>query len=259
MNLFNDENSYMGNKTFIFLSNKFKILKLMNIKYLSPIIIILAFILQSKVIFGQLRFPEGTQLNLITDTTYVYFETEIRFYTGKYNMNDYKWIKLNDSINTNWQFFACFNGDCQGGLPDSGNFIKDFGLNDTTGFIRCHIDTRFFEGTSMFQYIVLNKKNWNDQSILTFRVTYKVNLNTYFVKIMNKPILIFDQNSKQLILPEKQNRQSTKLEIYNAQGINILDVNTMSKVVNLSLLQSGIYIIKYCIDETVYIKKIILK
>ena len=103
--------------------------------YFKKIILLFIIISAFHISKAQLSFQKGTVLNLNTHINFLYFETEILFHTGKYKVNEYYWEKLNDSVDTRWLIGSCFNGDCWNGLPSKSNFVKDYGFNDTTGFI----------------------------------------------------------------------------------------------------------------------------
>lgn len=121
---------------------------------------------------AQLVFPNGTTLNLSTSKQILYIETEIKFYTGTYHITDYEWERQPDSVNSEWDHQACMNGDCKVGLPASGNFITDFGINDTTGYIRFHLNSYGISGSTQVKYLVRNKHDFNDVGALEFNITY---------------------------------------------------------------------------------------
>ncbi len=122
---------------------------------------------------AQLVFPNGPTLNLETSKQILYIETDIHFYTGSYTITDYTWERqTDDSVNLDWDLQACMNGDCKIGLPSSGYFITDFGINDTTGFIRFHVNSYGLSGSTRLRYLVQNKINFNDNAVLEFNITY---------------------------------------------------------------------------------------
>jgi hypothetical protein len=147
----------------------FESLKALIIKF--GIIILFAANICSSV-KAQISFPFGNTLNLITNTNSLYLETRIIFHTGSFKADDYLWEKVSDSIDTNWSVSACFNGDCKNDLIQSGNFIRDFGLNDTTCFIAFHVETLNFSGTSYIKYKVFNKHNSSDSAYLIYHITF---------------------------------------------------------------------------------------
>ena len=160
------------------------------------------------MMFAQLSFPNGKQLNLHSSNEFMYDETGIFFHTGKNKITDYNWTKLMlDSLDSRWDFQACMNGDCKIGLPQNGPFIPDFGLNDTTGFIKMHVYTAGLDGASFIKYKVSHKTDTSDFAILTHYIFYK---NTTGVKENN-----FDINFS--IYP---NPASSTLFISNSKGIN---------------------------------------
>lgn len=122
---------------------------------------------------AQLSFPKGNVLNLYTSTEYLYDETGIFFHTGKNKITDYNWTKdIWDSLDNRWLFDACMNGDCKIGLPNSGPFIKDFGINDTTGFMKIHVATNGKSGVSKIKYYVSHKSDTSDKAMLLFNITF---------------------------------------------------------------------------------------
>ncbi len=126
--------------------------------------------------YAQLRFPAGTILNLNTHSEFLYSETGIYFKTGANKVSDYIWTRnLADSLDTRWDFQACMNGDCKVGLPYQGPFILDFGDNDTTGYIKVHISTGGFTGSSKLLYEVAHKSDTADKAMLTFNIHYTNN------------------------------------------------------------------------------------
>jgi len=195
--------------------------------------------------FAQLHFPKGKSLNLIADTSYVYYQTEIRFYTGKYSMNDYKWVKVSDSLELAWFFSGCFNGDCYNDLPDSNMFVSEYGINDTTGFIRCHIDCDNVDGVSAFSYLVYNTKNWQDQAILNFRVFYK---NTSSVPDYNKSnnpqdyIIVSGNNS--MIIKFFNHQEKQNLTLFDFSGKMLFTATSDSETMTIENLRKGLYFIK---------------
>ncbi len=121
---------------------------------------------------AQINFPQGNRLNLETDLKTMYLETRIFFNTGKFKAEDYSFKKLADSSFNSWFISSCFNGDCQNGLPQSGKFINDYGINDTTCFIAFHVETFGIAGTSKIKYRVYNQKKASDSADLIFTITY---------------------------------------------------------------------------------------
>lgn len=121
---------------------------------------------------AQMHFPNGSTLNLNTNNSVLYLETRILFNTGIYKSSDYRWEKISDSIDSRWFVTSCFNGDCKNELLQSGQFIRDFGVNDTTCFLAFHVDCNEHNGKSVIKYNVFNSKNMNDYATLTFNINY---------------------------------------------------------------------------------------
>ncbi len=148
-----------------------------------PRILFLCYValLMARPLQAQIRLPDGNTLQLVSGSNLLYLETRILFTTGKYKADDYRWLKISDSLDSRWLVTACFNGDCRNDLVPSGQFIKDFGLNDTTCFIAFHVETMNFDGTSRIQYKVINTRDTTDQALLTYRITYSRALGTALV------------------------------------------------------------------------------
>lgn len=122
---------------------------------------------------AQLTFPNGTILQLNTNKAFLYPETGIYFHTGANKVTDYRWYKMpGDSLDARWDFQACMNGDCKIGLPAEGDFITDFGINDTTGFIMFHVNTGGFSGKSKLSYRVAHKTDTADNAVMEYNITY---------------------------------------------------------------------------------------
>ena len=159
------------------------------------------------MMYAQLSFPKGKQLNLHSSNEFMYDETGIFFHTGKNKITDYNWNKLLlDSLDPRWDFQACMNGDCKIGLPQNGPFIPDFGLNDTTGFIKMHVYTAGKDGASYIQYKVSHKTDTADYAILKHYIFYK---NTTAVK----------ENSFDISFSIYPNPASNMLFINNTKGL----------------------------------------
>lgn len=137
--------------------------------------IILCFLLLIPAILvrAQLTFPKGTVLHLNTNKAFLYPETGIYFNTGVNKVTDYRWYKIpEDSLDSRWDFQACMNGDCKIGLPAEGDFITDFGINDTTGYIMFHVNTGGFSGKSKLSYRVAHKSDTSDEAVMEYNITY---------------------------------------------------------------------------------------
>jgi hypothetical protein len=121
---------------------------------------------------AQMSFPNGKTLNLVTDNGFLYMETRLLFTIGKRKAEDYRWEKISDSSDSRWELSSCFNGECWNGLPDSGNFIGDYGLSDSTCFIAFHVETHEYDGKAVIKYRVTNRFDPSETADLTFSVTY---------------------------------------------------------------------------------------
>ncbi|MBC7383264.1 MAG: T9SS type A sorting domain-containing protein [Bacteroidia bacterium] len=184
-------------------------------KYLILLIVVLCTVTKS---YSQISFPKGNTVNLNTNVDFLYEETRIFFHTGNYKANDYNWEKLSDSLDSRWLIGSCFNGDCRNDLVQSGSFIKDYGINDTTCFIAFHIETHGFDGNSIIKYHIYNKNNTADSSNMIFNVQYRntTGLNDE-TRLQTKQIVIVNPVKKDLIILNKISKIEN-VEIHNLPG-----------------------------------------
>lgn len=174
----------------------------------------------AQVAQAQLVFPNGTTLNLLTHKDVLYIETEIKFYTGANLITDYQWERLPDSVNTTWDHQACMNGDCKVGLPASGGFITDFGINDTTGFIRFHVNSYGINGSTQLRYLVRNKNNFNDAVDLEFNITYTK--NTGLAETSFKQLNLVPNPCSSFIYVSIEKSEWETIRVINATGQQML-------------------------------------
>ena len=217
----------------------------------------------TSVIHAQIRMPNGNTLNLNTDNDFLYIETRVYFNTGIFSPNDYKWKKVFDSLDSRWFVAACFNGECRNELADSGNFITDYGLNDSTGFIAFHIETYKLDGSSRIKYRVYNKYDSSDQEDLIFNISYRNNTDIseylgmypYSFKIINPAtgkISIMNNNSS-----------IEGIFLYNTLGKEICAWNSKDfgkNVIDLELPTglSGVFVLKLSVNGVLNQQKIII-
>ena len=199
---------------------------------------------------AQLSFPKGKVLNLFTHSTPLYIETEILFKTGIYKITDYTYTKVSDSLDKRWIVSSCMNGECLDSLPKSGNFIPDFGMNDSTGFIRFHVESNDSDGKSVIVYEVANKKNMLDAATLTFNITYKNNAAIAEVD-WNLPINIYPNptNEKLIISYHFDPSKNNEIGIYDIRGKVIYRCNATADLTIIDLKNE-------CIDAGTYFVKI---
>jgi hypothetical protein len=208
-------------------------------------VFILLFALKSD---AQLSFPKGKILNLQTQRSILYKETEIRFYTGIHTISDYEWThaELEDSLDPRWDFQACFNGDCKIELPPNGDFIPDFGINDTTGFIAFHVDSREFAGKSKVAYYVTNKTNAEDKALLIFNINYIsfAGMNESFDS--RNSISVYPNPASDIII--LKSKENTTIEIFNMLNqkieINDLTISRDETMIPTAHLANGMYFLK---------------
>jgi len=197
--------------------------------------------------FAQLSFPNGSTLNLLSNKSDLYPETEILFHTGKFKVKDYSFEKISDSLDERWSVAACVNGECFFGLPLQGVIKQDFGYNDTTGYFRFHVFTLGFEGQSQIKYNIINTMNLGEYEILTFNITYSKSsgLDTVSSRTKIKP---FPNPAIDYIVINNDNKFINKVLVFDNYGRQILnfesDFPDEQIKVSIEKLIPGIYIIK---------------
>jgi hypothetical protein len=229
----------------------------MKVNFIKTFFCFILIIAASKMLTAQLSFPNGNVLNLKTSEQYLYIETQILFNTGKFKANDYSWDKKLDSIDSRWFVTACFNGDCKNDLLQSGTFLKDFGLNDTTCFIAFHVETHEYTGSSKIIYRIFNKNNPLDSATLYFNISYSKpsgmhdlmenNLNIYPNPVTNK--INFETA---LILP------NATLKIVNSLGEIVVNKQLNNDTeFDASTLKNGVYFLNIVSNNQSVIHKFI--
>lgn len=202
---------------------------------------------------AQMHFPEGNTLNLHTNSSVLYFETRILFTTGIYKSTDYRWEKVSDSLDSRWVVSSCFNGDCKNDLLQSGQFIKDFGLNDTTCFMAFHVDCNELSGASLIKYNIFNTKSMSDYATLTFNINYT---STSSIKSIdaNKSFNVYPNPAKDYLNISNNNAEPFDLELYNLQGQLLHYIHADSNKINIPLSKDkynkGVYFVKITNKES---------
>ena len=229
----------------------------MKVNFIKTFFCFILIIAASKMLTAQLSFPNGNVLNLKTSEQYLYIETQILFNTGKFKANDYSWDKKLDSIDSKWFVTACFNGDCKNDLLQSGTFLKDFGLNDTTCFIAFHVETHEYAGTSKIIYRVFNKNNPLDSATLYFNISYSKpsglndlmenNLNIYPNPVTNK-----------INIETMLDLQNVTLKIVNTLGEIVMKKQLISDTgFDVSNLKNGVYFLNIVSNNYTVFRKFI--
>jgi hypothetical protein len=229
----------------------------MKVNFIKTFFCFILIIAASKMLTAQLSFPNGNVLNLKTSEQYLYIETQILFNTGKFKANDYSWDKKLDSIDSKWFVTACFNGDCKNDLLQSGTFLKDFGLNDTTCFIAFHVETHEYAGTSKIIYRVFNKNNPLDSATLYFNISYSKpsglndlmenNLNIYPNPVTNK-----------INIETMLDLQNVTLKIVNSLGEIVMKKQLISDTgFDVSNLKNGVYFLNIVSNNYTVFRKFI--
>ncbi|MBL6963346.1 MAG: T9SS type A sorting domain-containing protein [Bacteroidetes bacterium] len=223
-------------------------------------ILIIILVLLTSIGFGakaQLSFPNGNVLNLNTHLDYLYFETEVLFHTGNYIVDDYRWEKISDSVDNRWLVHACFNGDCWISLPDSSNFVGEYGINDTTAFIRFHVWSYQFDGGLTIKYRVINNKDSLDQAVLTFNIHY-----SYAIGINDKsPFREYDEMypnpvRAELYFNSANISEFKSLRIIDIGGKTVFESSYVAEYLDISQLPKGFYIISVGTSDQLINRKI---
>lgn len=226
-------------------------------KYLFYLCVFFALLVAVLPAHGQLSFPKGTTLNLNTGSSVLYFETEILFHTGKFNVNNYDWVKVSDSIDARWAVSSCFNGDCWNDLPAQSSFIKDYGYNDTTGFIRFHVDTRELDGKSVIHYEVVNRSDVNDRALLTFNISYTKTVS--IANLKTAALIAFQSADLNFLQIKNMPLNPHSAGIYNPAGKQILFYLNPSAEIFTGNLAAGLYILEIKTDRQTYRGKFIIR
>jgi hypothetical protein len=208
---------------------------------------------------AQLSFPNGKKLDLNTNINLLYFETEILFHTGKNLVDQYNWEKVSDSVDHRWLIGSCFNGDCQNGLPINGTFIKSFGINDTTGFIRFHVETYDTNGKSVIKYKVVNKNDLTDQAELTFNITFE-KLSGINDHQNHKQSIILRQNALNGNIRIQFNEAEPLISgrIINLYGKTVCNLAVLNNEFIEYQLSKGLYIVELKSAKSIYTQKFIM-
>jgi len=225
--------------------------------------LIFAYFILSSVGFAsaQIKFPNGNVLNLYTANNLMYLETRIIFNTGKYKADDYRWEKISDSLHNKWFVTACFNGDCRNDLLQSGNFMSDFGLNDTTCFIAFHVETFGFNGSSVIKYKVYNKNNPSDSAHLIYNIHYTD--EAAIQKPAHAQIRIVNP-VRNVISILNVNEPIEEVILMDYQGKEVAKWNTPTPIGNTLLLEkpvslNGLCLLKLKINGGEVIRKVLLQ
>lgn len=179
-------------------------------------------------------FPKGNTLNLSVYKDVLYTETDIRFHTRNSVSTDYSWLVIFDSIDARWELSMCANGDCKVAIPFSGNFIKDFGDNDTTVFMRFHVNTNLYNGSSRIGVKAYNRNNPEVADTLWFNVTYT---NTTGMGEVSPIKIDYAINGNTL---QVNNSGVKSLTLYNAIGQAVVTSTTNSLAMPA---QHGLYLL----------------
>jgi hypothetical protein len=137
------------------------------------------------------------------------------------------------------------NGECLINLPAQGDFINDFGYNDSTGFIKFHVFTNGYAGASKVTYKVINKLNTADNAVLHYYITYEKTTALEEVNASGNISVYPNPAADQLTITCKNDCPGL-FEIYDYTGKLIHTLKTFSSTttVDLNALTNGLYIIR---------------
>lgn len=224
----------------------------MSSGFIKLFIFISMFVL-NKSIIAQIYLPKGAVIVLNTNNEYLYDETRIFFNTGIFKSDDYKFEKKSDSLDSRWLVTACFNGECWNDLIDSGNFLKEYGFNDTTCFIAFHIETHGYNGKSVIKYNVYRKNNIADSANLEFNISYTNTSGINTNQNRESAFKMYPNPAKDKLTLQMNWVQDTKfkIQITNVLGERISN-DYEGKTINgnwnneiaTSLLSNGVYFIQ---------------
>jgi len=159
---------------------------------------------------AQLTFPNGSSIDTVSNSLLMYYETQVIFNTGNFKANDYSWQKISDSLDKRWLVTACFNGDCRDSLLWEGDFLTDYGYNDTTCFIAFHVESHGYDGTSQINYKVFNKKNPSDSGLIIVHVSYINPLSIKNIVWKTEKYLVFPNPASEIVHVESKTKGKVK-------------------------------------------------
>ncbi|MFZ4796345.1 MAG: T9SS type A sorting domain-containing protein [Bacteroidia bacterium] len=229
----------------------------MKSSFLNTLFCFVLLFVSSKSVFAQLNFPNGNVLNLNTSEDFLYIETRVLFNTGKFKANDYSWSKIFDSLDSRWLITACFNGDCRDELLQSGTFLKDFGLNDTTCFIAFHVETHEYTGISKIIYHIFNKNNSLDSATVTYNISYSKpsGIDDFIEKSLN---IFPNPVTNKLNIETAFDLQDATLKIVNSLGeIVLFKQLNIDKEFDVSNLKKGVYFLNIISNNKTVSRKFI--
>ncbi|MCC6684520.1 MAG: T9SS type A sorting domain-containing protein [Bacteroidia bacterium] len=196
---------------------------------------------------GQISFPNGNILNLVTTKNQLYLETKVLFKTGIYKADDYCWTKISDSLDTRWQVTSCFNGDCRTELIPAGCFLKEFGENDTSCFIAFHVEAYSYKGKSVIKYHVYNKKNNSDSADLIFNISYAGTTGTEDIYGVNEVVVYPNPFTTDLRIQVNKLLPEGKIVVTDVFGKTVLEqsgINRTNNPVDVTGWSSGVYFLQ---------------
>lgn len=204
-----------------------------------------------------LYFPNGNELNLHTNTNYLYAETKIYFKTRNSLVEHYRFEKVVDSLDQRWEYSGCFNGDCKIELLNSGDFNPEFGDNDTTGFIAFHVDTKDLDGGMKLAYKVTHKTNPTIFSTMVFNIIFaKTTTGIGSIYSKEKPNLTQINSHTFLVEPILP----TSINITDLSGkILFVKYFEVAEKINLEQLSSGIYLANLEVGNYKFTQKLMIK
>jgi hypothetical protein len=211
---------------------------------------------------AQISFPKGNTIDTVIHVDVAYYETQIIFNTGKYKSSDYLYQKISDSIHPQWLVTSCFNGDCHNELEQSGKFISEFGINDTTCFIAFHVESHDINGKSKIRYKVINSKDTTDQAILSVDVTYVSTTGIKNFQAEKLQLKYYPNPASQVVHVTAKLATDFTVSIADITGKEVFQsafANTYMASINISQLPKGIYFIRLKNGIYIYTEKLVIE
>jgi hypothetical protein len=190
-----------------------------------------------------ISFSKSKVLHLKSQVELLYTETEIRFYTHGFTGDQMKWDVIFDSLDNRWAFDACANGDCRIGLTDTGTFVTDYGVNDTTVYFRYHVNTKGFNGTSKIGIKVYHPNITNINDTMWMNITY-YNPSTSVDEITNQVNYNFTVHDNSIVFAKNIHQ----IKLFNMIGQIISEELNITEIQKPSI--KGLYLMEITPNPT---------
>lgn len=199
---------------------------------------------------AQLSFPNGKSIELVTDNGFLYMETRLIFHLGKHKADQYRYEKISDSIDSQWLLSSCFNGECRAKIEDSGVFMNELGINDSTCYIAFHVDTRGLSGKTVIKYRVANRYDSTEAGDLTFSITYTGPAGLRPPEAAGGGVRLYPNPAKtyfSIDLADKSIIKPGRLEVFSLSGQLVFSQETgpwLPTQIDISHLRAGSYLVR---------------